>query len=468
MAREVRSGTTLSGVESVMWRLGSDPRLSATFGTVSLLDSVPDRARFEARLTRALDAVPRLRQVVRPSPIPGMAPTWADDPAFDLAHHLRWIDLGEGGPPDERDVLDAAARLVASPFDPARPLWEFQVVEGLPDGRAALVQRMHHVVTDGEGGIRLSEQYIDAGPDEPAPTPDAFVGGDAPPPATTWGERLVLTTSERVGSLARTAVDAARWTAEGVNDPQRFSRAGSDVLDAAASLRRQLLVLDPARSPLWTARGDERRLVTATVPFGPVRAAATTAGVSVNVVFVTAVLRGAASYHRALGRPVEELRVAVPVSTRHDASAGGNAFSPMRAVLPTGDGLTAAAHLTQVADRLAGTTHERSAELLGPLAGAADAVPTPLLGAVVRRQAATTDLVASNLRAAPFPLYVAGARIRATYPLGPLFGTPCNVTMMTYDGRVDLGVHVDVAAVEDPDRLRDSLVGAFHELTAGN
>lgn len=467
MAREVRTGTSLTGVESVMWRLGSDPRLSATFGTVSLLDEAPDRARFEARLTRALDAVPRLRQIVRPSPVPGMAPTWVDDPELDLRHHLRWLDLADVPATDERDVLDAAARLVAAPFDPDRPLWEFQVIEGLPEGRAALIQRMHHVVTDGEGGIRLSEQFIDARPDEPAPTPDPFVGGDAPPPATTWGERLVLTTSERVGALARSAVDAARWTADGIGDPDRFTRAGADVLDAAASLRRQLLVLDPARSTLWTARGDERRLVTATVPFGPVRAAATAAGVSINVLFVTAVLRGAASYHRAMGEPVAELRVAVPVSTRHDGSAGGNAFSPMRVVLPTGDGITAAAHVTQVADQLAGTTHERSADLLGPLAGAAEAVPTPLLGAAVRRQAAATDLVASNLRAAPFPLYVAGARLRATYPLGPLFGTPCNVTMMTYDGRVDLGLHVDTAAVTDPERLRDSVVGAFHEVTTG-
>ena len=103
---------------------------------------------------------------------------------------------------------------------------------------------------------------------------------------------------------------------------------------------------------------------------------------------------------------------------------------------------------------------------MGSLAGAAEVVPTPVLVSLFRRQAATIDVVTSNLRTAPFPLYVAGARIEATYALGPIMGTPVNVTMMSYADQVDLGIHVDPAAIDDPDLLRDTIVGAFHEVSA--
>lgn len=466
MVREPRSGATLSGLESVMWRLGSEPGLSAAVGTVSLLERAPDLARLAARLDRAAEAVPRLRQRIVPSSLPGLAATWQDDPTFAIDHHLHAVDVTGTHSAEIDQILDGAARLVAGPFDPDRPLWEILVATGLPDGRAALVQRMHHAITDGEGGIRLSEQFVDATPDEALPTPDPFVGADAEPLTTTLGERVVLAASEGVGAAARAAVDATRWAVQGVADPDRFARAGAGVLDAAASLRRQLLVVDGPRSPLWAERSSSRRLVAATVPFAGMRAAATTLGVSVNVVFVTAVLRGAATYHRSLGSPVEELRVAVPVSTRAAGSAAGNSFTPLRVVLPTGSGSTARAHVREVADRLAVTTHEPATGLIGSLAGLTDAVPAAVLGAAVRRQAAATDLVASNLRAAPFPLYVAGARILAVHALGPLVGTPVNVTMMTCDGRADLGIHVDAEAVRDPELLRDAVVGGVGELAA--
>ena len=69
--------------------------------------------------------------------------------------------------------MRAAARpgrlLAADPFDRTRPLWEFLVVEGLEGGRAAMVQKLHHTITDGEGGVRLSMQFIDLERDAPDP-----------------------------------------------------------------------------------------------------------------------------------------------------------------------------------------------------------------------------------------------------------------------------------------------------------
>ena len=469
--------SSLSSLDSVIWRLDSDPVLRAAFATVSFLDRPPDAERLERRLSWAVADLPHFGDRVVPGRFPGAPPSWQPDPDFTVARQIEWLDLSElpeCGPSDgvhrEPAVLDLAARLAATPFDAGRPLWGFVVVTGLPGGRAALLHRMHHALTDGEGGIRLSERYLDVSRDDPHVSddhvPDPFPG--EPLPEGTPLEQFTLLATEKVGEAARGTAALTRWTIDGVRDPGRFIDAGATTIDAARSLGRQVVVVGQARSRLWTGRSDRRRLLPASVPFDVLRRVATETSTSVNDVFVTAVVRAAGSAHRAAGRSVDELRVAVPVSTRRrDGGSGGNSFAPTSSLLPSGDGLTAGAHLRMVSTRLSGLKSERSNELIGTLSGGADLVPTPVLTHLVRRQTATIDLVTSNLRAAPFPLFVAGAHMEATYPVGPLMGTPLNVTLMTYEGRADLGIHVDETAVEDADGFRDRVLDAISELAAG-
>jgi diacylglycerol O-acyltransferase len=477
MAAEGHS--SLSSLDSVIWRLDADPALRAAFATVSFLDRPPDPARLARRLSWAVADLPHFCDRVVPAPFPGAPPRWARDPDFDIARQLEWVDVadlpssdGDEGDGRHREpaVLDLATRLAATPFDADRPLWGFVVVTGLPGGRAALVHRMHHALTDGEGGIRLSERYLDVAPDDAHVSdehvPDPFPG--APAPEGTPLELFTLFAAEKVGDAARGASSATRWTIDGLRDPGRFVDAGAATLDAARSLGRQVTVVDSARSPMWTRRSHQHRLLPASVPFEVLREVATRTSTSINDVFVTAVVRAAGSFHRSAGHPVDELRVAVPVSTRKrtegERGKGGNAFAPARALIPSGSGLTAGAHLRMVSARLSTLKSERSNEILGSLSAGAELIPTPVLTRLMRRQTSTIDVVTSNLRAAPFPLYVAGAHIEATYVVGPLMGTPVNVTMMSYDGRADMGVHVDAGAVEDPEGLRDRLVDAVSEL----
>ncbi len=86
-------------------------------------------------------------------------PEWRTDPTIDLDYHLRRVALPEPG--SMRDLLDVAATLTATPLDRSRPLWEFTLLEGLADGRSALLQRVHHTVTDGVGGLKLSLSLVD-------------------------------------------------------------------------------------------------------------------------------------------------------------------------------------------------------------------------------------------------------------------------------------------------------------------
>src|SRR5215212_4479898 len=167
--REVRGDRHMSDVEALMWNLEKDPHLSSTFANVTILDGPQDHKRFRARMQRAVQVIPRLRQRV----VPGFGrlapPEWRDDPEFDIDFHVRRTALPAGS--TTRDLFDFTVRMSQDPFDRTRPLWEFVIVEGLPSGQAALVQKMHHTITDGVGGVRMSEQFIDLTADDPEPEP---------------------------------------------------------------------------------------------------------------------------------------------------------------------------------------------------------------------------------------------------------------------------------------------------------
>jgi diacylglycerol O-acyltransferase / wax synthase len=85
----------------------------------------------------------------------------------------------------------------------------------------------------------------------------------------------------------------------------------------------------------------------------------------------------------------------------------------------------------------------------------------------MRAQSRTIDFATSNLRGSPVPLYLAGARIRASHALGPRAGAALNVTMLSYGDSMDLGLNVDPAAITEPIRFMAHLDRAFSDLLAG-
>jgi diacylglycerol O-acyltransferase len=100
------------------------------------------------------------------------------------------------------------------------------------------------------------------------------------------------------------------------------------------------------------------------------------------------------------------------------------------------------------------------------LAGLLNNLPAPVLLKAARHQVGTVDFTTSNVRGAPFELYVAGAKILGNHPLGPMAGTAFNLTTMSTGGRLDMGLLVDLAAVGDVELLRACMVAAYDELLA--
>ena len=444
----------MSDFESLMWTLDGDARLSSTVANLSLLDQAPDWDRLTRRLARAAIAFERLHQRVEEAPGRLGPPRWVDDPDFELSNHLRRVRLK--GSRSRRALLDLAMEIFSEPFDRTRPLWDFVVIEGLPQGRAAMLQRIHHTLTDGEGGLRLSMEFIDLERDAPEPPPL----DPRPAPGPDVGDTPLVALArfgwDRVTATARTA-------AASVTNPAELVRTTRSALDVTRSTLRQARFTDHHLSPLWTERSLERRLHLLEVPLAGLKDAASRLGGSVNDAFVTAAAEAAGAVHRAGGQPVDELRMAMPISTRQGRDTGGNQFSPSQSVVPCGE-MSITDRFERVHEVLATTRAEPAITATDGLAGAVNLLPPPLLREIGFRLASTVDFVTSNMRAAPFDVYLAGAKMTGNYPIGPLAGTAFNMTTMSYCGQLCIGLVTDPAAIGDPEALVAELERAFDEL----
>jgi hypothetical protein len=185
----------------------------------------------------------------------------------------------------------------------------------------------------------------------------------------------------------------------------------------------------------------------------------------VNDLFITGAAAAAGRVHAAAGHPVDELRVSMPVSTRHDRSAGGNAFSPTQTLVPTGE-MPTAERFERVHAALSVVKAERAVAAMEGAASAAALLPSAAVVRTGQHLAGSVDFVCSNVKAAPFDLFIGGAFMEANYPLGPLAGTAFNLTTMSYRGWLFLGLVTDPASIENPDELLSELGDAYDELLA--
>src|SRR5690606_23710198 len=76
-----------------------------------------------------------------------------------LFWHIRRATLAR--PADMSAVLEFARTEAMTAFDPARPLWKFTLLNGMPGGGCAAVLTVHHSLTDGIGGIQIAGEILD-------------------------------------------------------------------------------------------------------------------------------------------------------------------------------------------------------------------------------------------------------------------------------------------------------------------
>ena len=75
------------------------------------------------------------------------------------------------------------------------------------------------------------------------------------------------------------------------------------------------------------------------------------------------------------------------------------------------------------------------------------------------------NLVISNVPGPQFPLYMAGARLVANYPISVITdGMGLNITVMSYDGHLDFGIVADREQMRDVWKLIEWLHESLNEL----
>lgn len=445
--------------DAVLWDVESDPLLRSTITAIAILDRSPDWDRLRRRFDHASRLIPRLRQRAVVPPMRIGPPRWVVDGDFDLDYHLRRVTVPPPG--SLRAVLDLAQPWAMEPFDRSRPLWAFTLVEGMVDGRAALVQKVHHTVTDGIGGIELALAILDDQRDaeEPALPRPPSAG------STAASSLAVDAVGYHVGRAARLAGRlpglAGRTAGSLVRDPVGGTQRA---LGLAASVARLVAPVPPSRSPLLTRRSLNRRFETIDVPMADLEAAAHAVGGTANDVFVAAVVEGVRRYHSRHDAVVDELRVTMPVSFRHqDDVLGGNRFAPLRFAVPVEDG-PAAERVRTVGAIARRWIDEPAIEHTDLIAAALDRLPVPVTAAFLGAMLKNVDTVVTNVPGIPTRSYLAGAEVEREYAFAPPSGAAMNVALLSHVDRACIGVVTDTAAIPDQDVLLECLVEGFDDV----
>jgi len=471
-------GLPLSDTEALLWSLGRDPNLASTMGLVAMIDGKPDVERLRNTVAKTVIGVERFQQrIVGPTaPLAGGfgRPEWVFDDQFELDHHFRVVRLGTAKTTTDAELRRAAAQFINDPFDLARPLWQFQLVVGLAKGRAALLGKVHHSISDGVGLLRLAANLLEFEAGAPAPeAPDltALV-----PPI----DAQLEPDDEEPRSGPERLLGWLQSAAQVLPDPKRLVEAGAEAVSSAKTIGEQLPKAEA--SALWATRSRNRRLEFQAIPLASLRHRAEALGVTINDLFVAACAQAAVHYHRELGAELPRLTATVVVNTQtvadepaseqdqagHDGSSAGgdrlesNTFLPVAIELP-GQDATAADRLEIVRSEVWNRRNElrEKAESLQVISAIGGLVPSSIAAALAVQQAAKVDFATSNIPGPPMPAWLAGRAVERIYPVGPVAGTAFNVTLMTYDQEALFGIHLDPAAVTESNLLKLSLGRGF-------
>ena len=437
--------------DAFSWHMERDPVLRPSIVVAVLLDRAPDWDALVARVDRTSRLMPSLRQRVIDSPVPVIAPRWTYDPHFDLTWHMRRVRAPE--PRTWDAVLQLARRPAMDTFDRARPLWELTLVEGLENGAAALIVKVHHSLSDGVSGMRLLAAIAD-----PKRKPRAL--GEMPPAPpgekvdhlTLVADAAGLMTAQLTRLAWRGAEAAIPALLRSARDPAGLARGA---VAMARSVYRTAGPSSGAMSPLMRERATTRHLAVMEVSLDAMKAAAKAADGTVNDAYLTVVTGGLRRYHERHGTSAESLRAVVPVSLRTEDDTGwGNKITLQRLILPVGepDPASGCAPCTASSKRRAGS---RLFPVTGMIAGALNMLPVGYVGGILKH----VDFLASNVTGPQAPVYLAGGKITGLFAFGPTIGASLNTTLLSYAGTCHIGINIDTAAVPDPDVLLACLAG---------
>ena len=386
-------------------------------------------------------------------------PVWVDDEDFDIEHHVRRATVAAPG--GREQLADVCADIAGQPMDRSRPLWEFWAIDGLPDGKLAVMTKMHHATVDGVSGASLISELCSISPGgEPLAS-----GNRTPAPKRPRDRDIVL---DGLRHMAVRPVKLARLVSATIPVlPVWVRRSRSGTAMPA-----------PFTAPRTSFNGtitSHRAVSWAQMDLADVKEIKNAFGTTVNDVVLALCAGALRSYLEDRGElPGSPLLASVPVSVHGKVDGpGANKVSSMFASIRT-DISDPAARLEAIAaqGRVSKEHHKTiSASMLQDWAhfsmpntfGIAVRVYSRLR--LADRHPPVHNLVISNVPGPPMPIYFAGARIVGFYPLGPVFhGAGLNMTVVSNDGHLDVGIIACRELAPDVWDLADGMTVALDEL----
>ena len=91
-------------------------------------------------------------------------------------------------------------------------------------------------------------------------------------------------------------------------------------------------------------------------------------------------------------------------------------------------------------------------------------LPTTVVTQIFGTMMKGLDFQASNVPGAPVPVYLHGVQVQSIVPFGPLAGAASNVTLLSYQNDLNIGINVDPVAVPDTDVFLRSIRSAYDEI----
>lgn len=416
---------------------------------------------FVELIAQRIALVPRYRQKLRWVPGHLANPLWSDDPEFDISYHVRRSALPRPGGAEQ--LRELVGRVQSRQLDRNRPLWEMYVVEGLEQGRFAVITKTHHAMVDGISAVDIGAVILD-----PTPTPRVTeVQPWTPAPPASRAQLVVDALGDWL-SRPGVVVEAVR---SGITDVRAGVSHGAHVAAGILAAARTTARPAPA-SPLNAQVGLHRRFGMADTELDDYKRVRKVHGGTVNDVVLATVAGALRAWLLTRGEPVTRdtlVRAMVPVSVRPPGEAGGgNRISSYFVDLPVGE-VDPVVRLRQVSASMQGLKESNQSMGADAIIALSSFAP-PTLHALAARVASGLsrrlfNVIVTNVPGPQIPLYAAGARMLAMYPVVPLArGQAVTIGLTSYNGGVYYGLNADRDAMGDVDVLAACIEDALADL----
>lgn len=473
MSSRERVRERMAGIDTAWLRMDRPSNLMQIIG-VMVFDGRLDPERFKRTIAKRLLRYHRFRQIAE---LDSDGAWWVDDDDFDLDSHVRRTVLPAPG--GKRELQKFVAEMASEPLNPARPRWEYQLVE-TADGDSAVVVRVHHAIADGIALIGVLHSLTDDAPD----VPDAGVGEAGAAKRSSRkseredkdaddGDLFWSVIAEPITDLALASIrlGGTLWGHyQGLrNDPGTLLDYASVAGAIANEVGKLALMPSDSHTRLKGKPGTVKRVAwSEPIPLPEVKAVGKVLGCSINDLLLSSVAGAMRGYLQEKGDSTTDvdIRAMVPVNLRSADRRGdlGNHFGLVALELPVGiENPLSRLYMTKA--RMEALKSSYQAQVTYGLLGLVGMAPKFLQQQVLDLVASKATAVMTNVPGPQLPRYLAGVRLKQQ-----MFWVPqasnigIGVSILSYDGRVQFGLITDKGLVDDPERIVDRFSVEFEKL----